>query len=143
MISRPEEGNTLRNKLCRLLTSPDSSISTMAADLLFVLCKEKGNFIVYSNGWLRVQSQRHQNIFYSKIGLKKLRSCHNETEKIKNVEKSPNILERTFSFEISNKSYVISQNKVFIKCPWFFIMNCGNFPSCIQHKQPLIMCYKY
>jgi hypothetical protein len=39
---RPEDGATMRNKLCRLLTSPDTSVSTMAADLLFVLCKEKG-----------------------------------------------------------------------------------------------------
>jgi hypothetical protein len=41
-LIRPEEGNTIRNKLCRLLTSPDNSISTIVADLLFVLCKEKG-----------------------------------------------------------------------------------------------------
>jgi len=40
--NRPEEGNTLRNKFCRLFTSPDTSLATMAADLLFVLCKEKG-----------------------------------------------------------------------------------------------------
>ena len=35
----------MRNKLCRLLTSPDTSVSTMGAELLFVLCKEKGKTI--------------------------------------------------------------------------------------------------
>ena len=35
----------MRNKLCRLLTSPDTSVSTMGAELLFVLCKEKGKNI--------------------------------------------------------------------------------------------------
>lgn len=47
--TRPEEGNTIRNKLCRLLTSPDTSVSTMAAELLFVLCKEKvGRFVKHT-----------------------------------------------------------------------------------------------
>jgi hypothetical protein len=36
---RPEEGDTLRNKLCRLLTSPVSAVAELAADLLFILCK--------------------------------------------------------------------------------------------------------
>ena len=35
----------MRNNLCRLLTSPDTSVSTMGAELLFVLCKEKGKTI--------------------------------------------------------------------------------------------------
>lgn len=39
---RPEVGNTLRNQLCRLLTSVDSQIRDLVAELLFVLCKENG-----------------------------------------------------------------------------------------------------
>lgn len=47
--NRPEEGSTMRNKLCRLLTSPDTSVSTMAAELLFILCKEKvGRFVKHT-----------------------------------------------------------------------------------------------
>lgn len=40
--TRPEQGSTLRNKLCRLLTSPVTSVRDLAAELLFVLCKESG-----------------------------------------------------------------------------------------------------
>ncbi|XP_074660004.1 chaperone Ric-8A-like isoform X1 [Tubulanus polymorphus] len=36
----PEEGSTLRNKLCRLLTSPITEVKEFTADFLFVLCKE-------------------------------------------------------------------------------------------------------
>ncbi|XP_063236666.1 synembryn-A [Bacillus rossius redtenbacheri] len=37
---RPEVGPALRNKLCRLLTTPATHVRDLAADLLFVLCKE-------------------------------------------------------------------------------------------------------
>ncbi|XP_028134731.1 synembryn [Diabrotica virgifera virgifera] len=37
--TRPEEGNTLRNHLCRLLTTPVTQLRDLVADLLFVLCK--------------------------------------------------------------------------------------------------------
>lgn len=43
VINRPEQGNTLRNKLCRLLTTPNVSLRDLVAELLFVLCKENGN----------------------------------------------------------------------------------------------------
>ncbi|KAJ9585217.1 hypothetical protein L9F63_002980, partial [Diploptera punctata] len=47
--TRPEEGTTLRNKLCRLLTSPISPLSTLSADFLFILCKENvERFIKYT-----------------------------------------------------------------------------------------------
>lgn len=39
---RPEVGNTLRNQLCRLLTSVDSQVRDLVAELLFVICKENG-----------------------------------------------------------------------------------------------------
>lgn len=37
---RPEVGDELRNQLCRLLTSPATDVRDLAAELLFVLCKE-------------------------------------------------------------------------------------------------------
>ncbi|BES97891.1 Guanine nucleotide-Hypothetical protein protein G(I)/G(S)/G(O) subunit gamma-2 [Nesidiocoris tenuis] len=49
VFTRPEEGNTLRNKLCRLLTSPITNIMDVTADLLFVLCKESvGRMVKYT-----------------------------------------------------------------------------------------------
>lgn len=46
---RPEQGNTLRNNLCKLLTTPVSQVRDLAADLLFVLCKENvGRMIKYT-----------------------------------------------------------------------------------------------
>lgn len=44
--SRPEVGSTLRNSLCRLLTSPCIQIRDLVAEFLFILCKENGRFRV-------------------------------------------------------------------------------------------------
>lgn len=43
MNRRPEEGFTLRNKLCLLLTNPTTEIRDLDAEFLFILCKENGN----------------------------------------------------------------------------------------------------
>lgn len=46
---RPEEGNDLRNHLCKLLTNPTTQLADLAAELLFVLCKENvGRMIKYT-----------------------------------------------------------------------------------------------
>lgn len=46
---KPEEGTTLRNRLCKLLTYPSTQISDLVAELLFVLCKENvGRMIKYT-----------------------------------------------------------------------------------------------
>lgn len=46
---RPEEGNTVRNHLCKLLTYPSTQISDLVAELLFVICKENvGRMIKYT-----------------------------------------------------------------------------------------------
>ncbi|XP_052122545.1 synembryn-A [Frankliniella occidentalis] len=46
---RPEEGNSLRNRLCRFLTSPNAHIKNLVAELLFILCKENvGRMIKYT-----------------------------------------------------------------------------------------------
>ena len=47
---RPEEGVQLKNKLCRLLTSPDK-VTKMVAEFLFVLCKEKVSRLVKHTGY--------------------------------------------------------------------------------------------
>jgi hypothetical protein len=45
----PEEGATLRNKLCKLFTSPITEVKDLAADFTFVLCKENvGRFVKYT-----------------------------------------------------------------------------------------------
>ncbi|KAK6637344.1 hypothetical protein RUM44_007759 [Polyplax serrata] len=40
VMTRPEEGNSLRAKLCRLLTSPSSTVKDLTAEFLYTLCKE-------------------------------------------------------------------------------------------------------
>ncbi|XP_069760431.1 synembryn-A-like isoform X2 [Narcine bancroftii] len=47
--TRPEVGDTLRNKLVRLMTHPDTDVKHCAAELLFVLCKENvARFVKYT-----------------------------------------------------------------------------------------------
>lgn len=45
--SRPEEGNTVRNQLCRLLTTPITHVRDLAAHFLFILCKENGKYYAF------------------------------------------------------------------------------------------------
>lgn len=46
---RPEEGNELRNHLCKLLTSSATQLADLSAELLFILCKENvGRMIKYT-----------------------------------------------------------------------------------------------
>ncbi|KAG8243505.1 Synembryn-B [Homalodisca vitripennis] len=49
--TRPEEGTTLRNKLCRLLTSPVTNVRDLVAELLFVLCKESVSRMIKYTGY--------------------------------------------------------------------------------------------
>ncbi|XP_077062313.1 chaperone Ric-8A [Siphateles boraxobius] len=48
---KPEKGNTLRNRLVRLMTSLDTELKHCAADLLFVLCKENVRRFVKYTGY--------------------------------------------------------------------------------------------
>jgi hypothetical protein len=50
-MNRPEEGTTLRAKLCKLLTSPITELRDLVAELLFVLCKENVNRMVKYTGY--------------------------------------------------------------------------------------------
>ncbi|KAF6024066.1 RIC8B [Bugula neritina] len=48
----PEEGNSLRNKFCKLLTSTVTQVKHVAADFLYVLCKENvSRLIKYTGFW--------------------------------------------------------------------------------------------
>ncbi|XP_064634394.1 synembryn-A-like isoform X2 [Lineus longissimus] len=47
----PEEGHTLRNKLCKLLTNPIQEVKELVADFLFVMCKENVNRMVKYTGY--------------------------------------------------------------------------------------------
>ncbi|XP_017773214.1 PREDICTED: synembryn-A [Nicrophorus vespilloides] len=51
VINRPEQGNSLRNHLCRLLTCPIKQIHQVVAELLFVICKENVNRMVKYTGY--------------------------------------------------------------------------------------------
>ncbi|XP_065172750.1 synembryn-like [Atheta coriaria] len=48
---RPEQGNTLRNCICRLLTTPITQVRDLAAELLFVICKENVNRMIKYTGY--------------------------------------------------------------------------------------------
>lgn len=46
---RPEDGRSVRNKLVKLMTVPDTDVKQLVADWLFVLCKENvGRLIKYT-----------------------------------------------------------------------------------------------
>ncbi|KAH9500577.1 Synembryn-A [Bulinus truncatus] len=47
----PEEGDTLRNKLCKLLTSPVTEVKDLVAHFLFILCKENVSRMVKYTGY--------------------------------------------------------------------------------------------
>ncbi|XP_044020953.1 synembryn [Aphidius gifuensis] len=49
VMQRPEDGTTLRAKLCKLLTTPLTEIRDLVAEFLFVLCKENvGRMVKYT-----------------------------------------------------------------------------------------------
>jgi len=48
---KPEDGNTLKAKLVSLLTNTNGDISTMVAELLFVLCKENVGRLIKHTGY--------------------------------------------------------------------------------------------
>lgn len=51
VYNRPEQGDTLRNKLCRLLTSPVTDVKDLVADFLFILCKENVARLIKYTGY--------------------------------------------------------------------------------------------
>ncbi|XP_011647127.1 synembryn [Pogonomyrmex barbatus] len=51
VMNRPEEGTTLRAKLCKLLTSPITKLRDLVAEFLFVLCKENVSRMVKYTGY--------------------------------------------------------------------------------------------
>lgn len=57
---RPEEGNQLRNKLCRLMTCTITQVEFLVAEFLFILCKENGQFLLLAD-----EFNLFQQLFYS------------------------------------------------------------------------------
>ncbi|KZC08881.1 PREDICTED: synembryn-A isoform X2 [Dufourea novaeangliae] len=51
VMHRPEEGTTLRAKLCKLLTSPLTQLRDLVAEFLFILCKENVSRMVKYTGY--------------------------------------------------------------------------------------------
>lgn len=51
VMHRPEEGTTLRAKLCKLLTSPLTELRDVVAEFLFILCKENVARMVKYTGY--------------------------------------------------------------------------------------------
>ncbi|KOC64428.1 Synembryn-A [Habropoda laboriosa] len=51
VMHRPEEGTTLRAKLCKLLTSPLTELRDLVAEFLFILCKENVTRMVKYTGY--------------------------------------------------------------------------------------------
>lgn len=51
MDKRPEETDTIRGHLCKLLTSPITQLRDLAAELLFVLCKCNVNRMIKYTGF--------------------------------------------------------------------------------------------
>ncbi|XP_076180452.1 ric8 guanine nucleotide exchange factor A isoform X2 [Ptiloglossa arizonensis] len=51
VMHRPEEGTTLRAKLCKLLTSPSTMLRDLVAEFLFILCKENVSRMVKYTGY--------------------------------------------------------------------------------------------
>ena len=47
----PQEGETLRNRICKMLTCPSLEVKEHAADFLFVLCKENVSRLVKYTGF--------------------------------------------------------------------------------------------
>ncbi|XP_071534703.1 chaperone Ric-8A [Panulirus ornatus] len=48
---RPEEGSTIRNKLCTLMTSPIHDLKHLSANFLFILCKESVDRLIKYTGY--------------------------------------------------------------------------------------------
>ncbi|KAL2720488.1 synembryn isoform X2 [Vespula squamosa] len=51
VMKRPEEGTTLKAKLCKLLTSPITKLRDIVAEFLFILCKENVSRMVKYTGY--------------------------------------------------------------------------------------------
>jgi hypothetical protein len=48
VMTRPEQSETLRGRLCKLLTMPSATVKDLTAEFLFVLCKENGKLYTFT-----------------------------------------------------------------------------------------------
>ncbi|KAG5879237.1 hypothetical protein JTB14_006037 [Gonioctena quinquepunctata] len=49
--NRPEQGSTIRNHLCRMLTTPITQLRDLVAELLFILCKKNVSRMIKYTGY--------------------------------------------------------------------------------------------
>ncbi|PVD33593.1 hypothetical protein C0Q70_04850 [Pomacea canaliculata] len=70
----PEEGTTLRNRLCKLLTSPITEVKDLAAHFLFVLCKENVSRMIKYTGYGNCSG------LLAQLGLLRLNESYNKGE---------------------------------------------------------------
>ncbi|KAK7465075.1 hypothetical protein BaRGS_00037733 [Batillaria attramentaria] len=70
----PEEGNTLRNRLCKLLTSPVTEVKDLVAHFLFILCKENVERMVKYTGYGNCSG------LLAQLGLLKLNEAYTKGE---------------------------------------------------------------
>lgn len=71
---RPEDGDELRNHLCRLLTYPSTQISDLVAEFLFILCKESVGRMIKYTGYGNAAG------LFAKKGLLGGRQCPNQDQ---------------------------------------------------------------
>jgi hypothetical protein len=71
---RPEEGDEMRNHLCKMLTYPSTQISDLVAELLFVLCKENVGRMIKYTGYGNAAG------LFAKRGLLGGRQCPNQEQ---------------------------------------------------------------
>jgi len=51
VLTRPEEGTTIRNKLVKLMTAANTNVEGAVANFLFVLCKESIQRLIKYTGY--------------------------------------------------------------------------------------------
>ncbi|KAK7099379.1 synembryn-A-like [Littorina saxatilis] len=78
----PEEGNSLRNKLCKLLTSPITEIKDLVAHFLFILCKENVGRMVKYTGYGNCSG------LLAQLGLLKMKEVYNKGDYSSDSEES-------------------------------------------------------
>ncbi|XP_050676982.1 synembryn-A [Leptidea sinapis] len=90
--SPPEKGNTLRNQLCRLLTSPITSVRDLVAEFLFILCKEKvGRMVKYTGFGNAAGHLAHKGLMSGGQGPVQYSSSSEDSDTEEYLEAQPNI----------------------------------------------------
>ncbi|CAG4940451.1 unnamed protein product [Colias eurytheme] len=92
-VSRPpEKGTTLRNQLCRLLTTPVTSVRDLVAEFLFILCKEKvGRMVKYTGFGNAAGHLAQKGLMSGGRGIVRYSSSSEDSDTEEYLEAQPNI----------------------------------------------------